>query len=144
MAGAATLAYVNCDRDKRICKAFKASPASVELKHFHNGKFNVDYERSLSVKSIVNFLADPTGDLPWEEESDGQHVLHIGDEKAFHKLVKKAKLPMLVILFSLCLCEVANYRNALRDDAALLKGIPLSNAALCHVEAYPPFSPLTS
>ncbi len=27
------------------------------------------------------------------------------------------------------------YRNTLRDDAALLKGIPLSNAALCHVEA---------
>jgi len=36
------------------------------------------------------------------------------------------------------------YHNTLRDDAALLKGIPLSNAAFCHVEAYPPFSPLTT
>ncbi len=29
-----------------------------------------------------------------------------------------------------------SYRNTLRDDAALLNGIPLSNAALCHVEDY--------
>ncbi len=38
----------------------------------------------------------------------------------------------------------ALYRNTLRDNAALLKEIPLSNAALCHVEDYPPFLPLTS
>jgi len=34
----------------------------------------------------------------------------------------------------------STYRNTLRDDAALLGGIPLSNAALCHVEALSLFS----
>jgi hypothetical protein len=41
----------------------------------------------------------------------------------------------LVFIFKTHYVKLRYYRNTLRDDAALLKGIPLSNAALCHVEA---------
>ena len=57
----------------------------------------------------------------------------------FHDIDKKS----IIYIFLLRSRQVLDrYHNTLRDDAALLRGIPLSNAALCHVEAYPPFLPL--
>lgn len=100
VAGLASIAYVNCEVNKKVCKKQKVSPEPTELKHYHNGKFNTDYERSLQVKSIRNFLADPTGDLPWEEEPESQDVIHISEEKAFNKLIKKSKVGMLVMFYA--------------------------------------------
>ena len=49
------------------------------LKHYHNGEFNKDYDRAEKVSSIVNFMKDPTGDLPWDEDPTAQDVVHIAD-----------------------------------------------------------------
>ena len=64
-----------------MCKKVKASPPSGQyvLKHYHNGDFNKDYDRAEKVSSIVNFMKDPTGDLPWEEDPTAQDVVHIAD-----------------------------------------------------------------
>lgn len=56
----------------------------------------------MTVKSILNFLNDPTGDLPWEEEPGSQDVVHVSSEKEFNKLVKKSKLGMLVMFYAPC------------------------------------------
>lgn len=57
----------------------KATPNPVVLKHYKDGDFHKDYDRQLTVPSMVNFLRDPSGDLPWEEDPNGADVLHISD-----------------------------------------------------------------
>lgn len=66
---------------KKLCKKAKVLPNEGEymLKHFHNGEFNKDYDRAIKVTSFVNFLRDPTGDLPWDEDETAQDVMHIPD-----------------------------------------------------------------
>lgn len=78
----------------------KASPDPIILKHYKDGDFHKDYDRQPSVSSLVNFLRDPTGDLPWEEDESGADVLHLSDtdvscEKELHPLfVGIAQSPM--------------------------------------------------
>lgn len=62
-----------------MCKKLKASPNPVILKHYKDGEFHKDYDRQISVASLVNFLRDPVGDLPWEEDPAGADVVHISD-----------------------------------------------------------------
>lgn len=33
----------------------------------------------MAVKSFVNFMRDPTGDLPWEEDSTASSIVHLLD-----------------------------------------------------------------
>ena len=42
-----------------------------------DGEFHKVYDREMVRRSIVNFLEDPTGDLPWDEDPTAQDVLHI-------------------------------------------------------------------
>lgn len=37
------------------------------IKHYKDGEFHKDYDRSVTVNSMTNFLRDPAGDLQWEE-----------------------------------------------------------------------------
>lgn len=57
----------------------KVAPTPIALKHYKDGDFHKDYDRQLTVTSIVNFMRDPTGDLPWEEDPIGVDVYHIQD-----------------------------------------------------------------
>lgn len=58
----------------------KVSPNPVALKHFKDGEFHKDYDRQTTVSSLTNFLRDPSGDLPWEEDkSSGVDVIHLND-----------------------------------------------------------------
>lgn len=57
----------------------KATPTPVVLKHYKDGDFHKDYDRQLVVSSLVNFMREPTGDLPWEEDPIGVDVVHIQD-----------------------------------------------------------------
>ena len=61
MRGLATLVYVDCGDDKKICKKLKALPDPVDIKHYKDGDFNKNYDRKGTVKSMVSFLRDPTG-----------------------------------------------------------------------------------
>lgn len=68
-----------CSEAKKMCKKLKANPQPVILKHYKDGDFHKDYDRQLLATSIVNFMRDPTGDLPWEEDPAGVDVHHIAD-----------------------------------------------------------------
>lgn len=62
-----------------MCKKLKVNPEFYVLKHYKDGEFNKDYDRKETVQSMVNFMRDPTGDLPWEEDATANNVLHISD-----------------------------------------------------------------
>jgi len=97
--GVATVAYINCEINKKLCKKLKLNPNSYELKHYNEGTFNKDYDRSISKKSLVNFLNDPKGDMPWEEEESAKDVVHLKNEDSLMKLLKKSK-SLLVIFYA--------------------------------------------
>lgn len=70
--------HVICSADtKKLCKKLKVTPNPTTLKHFKDGEFHKDYERQVTVPSLVNFLRDPTGDLPWEEDETAADVVHL-------------------------------------------------------------------
>lgn len=62
-----------------MCKKLKVSPEPHIMKHYKDGEFNKDYDRRESVASMVNFMRDPSGDLPWEEDNTAMDVVHIAD-----------------------------------------------------------------
>ena len=63
--GLATILAVNCgDREgKKLCKKMKVSTTSYVLKHYKDGDFHKDYDRAETLKSLVTFLKDPTGNI---------------------------------------------------------------------------------
>jgi len=64
---------------KKLCKKLKVTPTPALLKHYKDGDFHKDYDRQITVSSVVNFMRDPTGDLPWEEDPTGIDIIHIND-----------------------------------------------------------------
>lgn len=89
----------NSGETRKLCKKMKVSPDPIALKHFKDGEFHKDYDRQTSVSSLINFLRDPTGDLPWEEDESGGDVLHLDSEvslflkfKLMHDIVLHATL----------------------------------------------------
>ncbi|XP_076456070.1 protein disulfide-isomerase A5-like [Babylonia areolata] len=100
MRGKATMAYVNCGDDKKLCKKLKVYTTTFELKHYKDGEFNKNYDRKLAVKSMVNFLMDPTGDIPWDEDPTATDVVHIDTEDGLTKLLKKDKSAALVMFYA--------------------------------------------
>ncbi|XP_021948419.1 protein disulfide-isomerase A5 [Folsomia candida] len=92
--GLGTIALVDCASSgdaKKLCKKVKASPSpgNYVMKHYNNGEFNKDYDRAPRVSSVVNFLKDPTGDLPWHEDETATAVVHLPNLQALQKLIKK-------------------------------------------------------
>lgn len=51
------------------------------MKHYNNGEFNKDYDRPMSVKSLVTFMRDPVGDKPWDEDEASKDVVHVPDSE---------------------------------------------------------------
>ena len=101
--GLATIISVDCnDKDgKKLCKKLKISgdPAYV-IKHFKDGDFHKDYDRALKPRSLVTFLKDPTGDLPWDEDPAAQDVAHMSSPKQFFNLLKSEKGRVLVMFYA--------------------------------------------
>ncbi|KAK2166678.1 hypothetical protein NP493_1310g00031 [Ridgeia piscesae] len=100
MRGRATLARVNCYDAKKLCKKLKVSPDSFILKHYKDGEFNKDYDRKSTVKSMVRFLMDPTGDIPWEEDATAGDVVHIDTQQHLQKVLRKEKRPILIMFYA--------------------------------------------
>ncbi|CAH1241659.1 PDIA5 [Branchiostoma lanceolatum] len=102
MKGLSTLVFVDCsDKEaKKLCKKVKSNPNTYELKHYKDGDFNKGYDRQETYKSMINFLRDPTGDLPWEEDPTAKDVVHVESDKALNKLVKKEKTPILMMFYA--------------------------------------------
>ncbi|XP_015771898.1 PREDICTED: LOW QUALITY PROTEIN: protein disulfide-isomerase A5-like [Acropora digitifera] len=101
--GKGTIAYINCGGtkdSKKLCKKLKVSPKPVVLKHYKDGDFNKDFDRKHTLKSVLNFLNDPTGEMPWEEEDGAEDVKHIKTVKDFDKLTTKEKRPLMVMFYA--------------------------------------------
>uniref|UniRef100_A0A914UM83 Thioredoxin domain-containing protein n=1 Tax=Plectus sambesii TaxID=2011161 RepID=A0A914UM83_9BILA len=96
--GKATVAFVDCETDegRKMCKKMKIAPKPILLKHYNNGEFHKDYDRQLTVESMSRFLADPTGEIPWEEDPAGAEVLHLDTGLALRRQLKKDPKPMLL------------------------------------------------
>lgn len=99
--GQATLCYVDCNSEaKKLCKKLKVSPEPFVIKHYKNGEFNKDYDRKETVASMVNFLKDPTGDIPWDEDSSLSDVVHVPDTLTFAKLLRKEGRPIMMMFYA--------------------------------------------
>lgn len=65
---------------KKLCKKLKVSPDQpYSIKHYKDGEFHKDYDRAITASAMVNFLRDPTGDLPWEEDPQATDIMHLVD-----------------------------------------------------------------
>lgn len=62
-----------------MCKKLKIQNEPYFVKHYKDGDFNKDYDRRITVSSMTNFMRDPMGDLPWEEDTNAPNILHIPD-----------------------------------------------------------------
>lgn len=65
---------------KKLCKKLKVDlNKPYVIKHYKDGDFHKDYDRSETTSSMINFLRDPTGDLPWEEDPSATSIYHLAD-----------------------------------------------------------------
>lgn len=94
------MTIICCSVDKnKLCKKLKVTPDPIVLKHYKDGNFHKDYDRQMTVSSLVNFLRDPTGDLPWEEDQSGTDVIHLGDTDV--RLLNMINLVIPIRFFSI-------------------------------------------
>jgi len=99
--GIATLATINCGKAKKMCKKLKSNPNPRELKHFKDGEYHKDYDRQDTAKSMINFLKDPAGELPWDEDSTANDVYHLQNSNELERLMKKTlKVPALIMFYA--------------------------------------------
>ena len=76
-----TFAFVDCSiKDlKKLCKKALPEGSTYVLKHYKDGSFNKDYDRQMTKNSLSNFLRDPTGEFPYEEDPTAKDVVHLLD-----------------------------------------------------------------
>jgi len=100
--GLATCLAIDCEtkEGKKLCKKLKVSTSNFVLKHYKDGEFHKDYDRAISVKSMVTFLKDPSGDLPWEEDPSAQDVTHWTSPQHFNKFLKAEKGKVLAMFYA--------------------------------------------
>ncbi|XP_021941070.1 protein disulfide-isomerase A5 isoform X2 [Zootermopsis nevadensis] len=99
--GQGTMLLVDCSGEaKKLCKKLKVSPEPFLLKHYKDGDFHKDYDRLETVQSMVNFMRDPTGDVPWEEDGTAVDVVHIPDALNLAKFLRKEVRPILVLFYA--------------------------------------------
>lgn len=73
-----------------------------------DGEYNKEYDRMNTVKSMTNFMRDPTGDMPWEEDANAGDVLHIESQqvtyggKFFCLIQRKVEMAASVICSIKC------------------------------------------
>lgn len=99
--GQGTMVLMECTGEaKKICKKMKVNPDPYVLKHYKDGEFNKDYDRKETVSSMVNFMRDPLGDLPWEEDTTANDVIHLSDAQNLAKFLKKETKPVMVMFYA--------------------------------------------
>lgn len=101
--GQGTMLIIECTGEtKKLCKKLKV-PTEVPytLRHYKDGDFHKVYDRKETAASIVNFMRDPTGDIPWnEDDSLGSDVVHLSNLQSLLKLVRKETRPVLIMFYA--------------------------------------------
>jgi protein disulfide-isomerase-like protein len=102
IAGQGTLMYVNCKEKKKICKNLKVVPdkGGFLLKHYINGEYHKEYDRSYTEKSLLNFMQNPSSDAPWSEDPLSKDVQHLETVDDFTGLLSKTPKPILVMFYA--------------------------------------------
>lgn len=99
--GQGTMVQIDCSGEaKKLCKKLKVTPEPYVLRHYKDGDFHKIYDRRESVASMVNFMRDPTGDIPWEEDDKTVDIVHLPDPSSLLRLVKKDTRPILVMFYA--------------------------------------------
>ncbi|RZF47675.1 hypothetical protein LSTR_LSTR006311 [Laodelphax striatellus] len=99
--GEGTMVLIDCSgTGKKLCKKMKASPEVIEMRHYKDGEFHKNYDRRETVASLVNFMRDPKGDLPWDEEPTAVDVVHLPNLQSLEKLLKKEKRGVMIMFYA--------------------------------------------
>lgn len=77
----ASFASIDCSNKdlKKLCKKSLPEGKAYTLKHYKDGAYNKDYNRQMTKNSLQTFMRDPTGEIPYEEDSSGKDVVHLLD-----------------------------------------------------------------
>nr|CAD7200587.1 unnamed protein product [Timema douglasi] len=99
--GQGTMLLIDCSGEsKKMCKKLKVNPNPFVLKHYKDGEYHKDYDRLQTAQSMVKFMRDPAGDIPWEEDSAAEDVMHISDALMLNRFLKKELKPTLVMFYA--------------------------------------------
>ncbi|CAF3708791.1 unnamed protein product [Rotaria sordida] len=97
--GLGLLVYISCEKGKKLCKKFKCDTNNNELRHFKDGDFHKVYDRAHVAKSMITFMLDPKGEMPWDEDELTRDILHLNNPKDFERVLKKS-LPLLIFFYA--------------------------------------------
>ena len=87
--GQGSMVFADCSGDaKKLCKKLKINPDPIIIKHYKDGEFHKNYDRKYTVLSMLNFMRDPTGDIPWDEDASTSGIVHIPDPPVSNKKFK--------------------------------------------------------
>ncbi|XP_054984224.1 protein disulfide-isomerase A5 isoform X4 [Sorex araneus] len=126
--GQGTICWVDCSdaESRKLCKKMKIDPSSkdkkVELLHYLDGVFHMDYNRPMTLKSMVAFMKDPKGPPLWEEDPGAKDVVHIDSEKGFRRLLKKEEKPLLVMFYAPWCPKCKRMKLPFQQAATLTRG----------------------
>ncbi|KAK6644436.1 hypothetical protein RUM43_000703 [Polyplax serrata] len=99
--GQGTMVLTDCSGEaKKLCKKLKVNPDPYVIKHYKDGDFHKNYDRKITMSSMLNFMRDPTGDIPWDEDSAATGIVHIPDPTSLTKLLRKEMGPLMIMFYA--------------------------------------------
>ncbi len=100
--GKGTLVFVDCADDaKKICKKLKVQRTNgYAFKHYKSGSYHKEYDRLMTVASMISFMNDPSADPPWYEDPEASSVRHVIGPQDLETLLRTEKNPVLMFFYA--------------------------------------------